>query len=433
MDTTPIDEIEEELIQAWAQQHVESVFARITPFVTERTEAIQARMGKVLDAFSVERLGTHHFASMTGYGHGDQGREVVDRIFARVLGSEKAAIRLQFVSGTHAIAASLFGVLRPGDQLLSVTGRPYDTLEEVIGLRGFGEGSLREFGIFYEEISLGLEGKVDLLALEKALVVPRQVAFIQRSCGYSWRKSLSVELIGEICSLIHNIQPECVCFVDNCYGELVEDKEPSEVGADLVAGSLIKNLGGTIVPAGGYVAGRADLVEKACCRLTAPGIGSSGGISFDLNRLLLQGLFLSPQMIAEALIGAELVSGVFDALGFLVQPLPGEYRSDVIQAVRLGSAESLKVVCKALQESSPVGSYLDPIPSPMPGYESNLVMAGGTFVDGSTSEFSADAPLRPPYDLYVQGCSHHAHVKIALKTALIAMVKAGLLKMPQTS
>ncbi len=417
--------IGDELAEAWARQHVSNACKRLEDFSSQRTYEVLPRLQKVLQSFALERVGNHHFPSLTGYGHGDQGREVVDRVFARVLGAERAAVRMQFVSGTHAITSALFGVLRPGDRLLSVTGAPYDTLEEVIGIRGSGQGSLMDFGIEYQELSLTNKGNIDFAALGKALEAPTRMVFIQRSCGYSWRKSLSIKLIGEICRLTHWKQPDCVCFVDNCYGELVEEKEPPEVGADLIAGSLIKNLGGTIVPTGGYVAGSADLVEKSCCRLTSPGIGSEGGIGFDLNRLVLQGLFLAPQMVAEALIGADLVSAVFDALGFPVNPSPGEMRTDLIQAVRLGDPQALKLVCKAFQECSPIGSYLDPVPSEMPGYESDLVMAGGTFIDGSTSEFSADAPLRPPYNLYVQGGTHRAHVKISLQRALVALVKEG--------
>ena len=423
---------DQERVQEWARRYVNSVCQRLQGLATQRTAAVAVRLEKVLEAFSSERVATQHFASLTGYGHGDQAREVVDRVFARVLGAQKAAVRLQFVSGTHAIAAALFGVLRPGDQLLSVTGQPYDTLEEVIGLRGSGQGSIAEFGISYQQLPLTAEGCVDIPALERALEVPRRMVFIQRSCGYSWRPSLSIAAIDELCARIHASQPECVCFVDNCYGELVEEREPLEVGADLIAGSLIKNLGGTIVPTGGYVAGRADLVEQACCRLTAPGIGSEGGIGFDLYRLVLQGLFLAPQMVAEALIGADLVAGVFDGLGFAVKPALGAHRGDLIQAVQLGDPEALKVVCRAFQACSPVGAYLDPVPAAMPGYASDLVMAGGTFIDGSTSEFSADAPLRPPYNLYVQGGTHRTHVELALIRALVALVRAGLLDLPQT-
>ena len=404
----------------------------LEPVAAVRTAAVEQRLQRVLDAFAAERIGTQHFASLTGYGHGDQSREVIDRVFARVLGAEAAAVRLQFVSGTHAIASALFGVLRPGDRLLSITGRPYDTLEEVIGLRGTGQGSLREFGILYEELQLLPDGSVDLQALDRALLRPVRMVLIQRSCGYSWRPAIAVDEIGALCNRIHGQQPGCVCFVDNCYGEFVEEREPTHAGADLIAGSLIKNLGGTIAPTGGYVAGRADLIEMACCRLTAPGIGSAGGTGFDLQRLLLQGLFLAPQMVSEALIGADLVAAVFRKLGFAVNPAPGVPRSDLIQAVCLGSAEALKIVCRAVQASSPIGAYLDPVPASMPGYASDLVMAGGTFIDGSTSELSADAPLREPFNLYFQGGTHRSHVRIALVNALTALFAAGLIDLPQT-
>ena len=415
-----------------ATRLIEAVVRDQAVWAEARTAAVEQRLQRVLDALAAERVGTQHFASLTGYGHGDQGREVVDRVFARVLGAEAAAVRMQFVSGTHAIAAALFGVLRPGDRLLSITGRPYDTLEEVIGLRGEGQGSLAEFGVVYDELPLLTNGSVDQEVLDQALEQPCRMVLIQRSCGYSWRPSVTVEQIGALCSRIHARQPGCVVFVDNCYGELVQDQEPPDVGADLIAGSLIKNLGGTIAPTGGYVAGRADLVEQACCRLTAPGIGSEGGTGFDLQRLVLQGLFLAPQMVAEALIGADLVAGVFERLGFPVNPAPGAVRSDLIQAVRLGSPEALKLVCRAFQAASPIGAYLDPVPAAMPGYASDLVMAGGTFIDGSTSEFSADAPLREPFNLFVQGGTHRAHIRLALNRALCALDAAGLIDLPQT-
>ena len=415
-----------------ARDLVDAVTNDLGGVIQSRTAAVEQRLERVLEAMAAERLGTQHFASLTGYGHGDQGREVVDRIFARVLGAEAAAVRLQFVSGTHAIAAALFGVLRPGDRLLSVTGRPYDTLEEVIGLREQGQGSLAEFGVSYDELALTDAGAVDLDALDRALDQPCRMVLIQRSCGYSWRPSISVEQIGALCARIHARQPDCICFVDNCYGELVEEQEPTQVGADLIAGSLIKNLGGTIAPTGGYVAGHAALVEQACCRLTAPGIGSEGGTGFDLQRLVLQGLFLAPQMVAEALIGADLVAGVFARLGYAVQPTPGGWRGDLIQAVCLGDPEALKVVCRAFQSASPVGAYHDPVPAAMLGYPSDLVMAGGTFIDGSTSEFSADAPLREPFNLYVQGGTHRGHIRLALVRALTALSEAGLVDLPQT-
>ena len=416
----------------WARARIRQAKDRLRPMAEQRTAGVSVRLEKVLNAFAAERVGTQHFASVSGYGHGDQGREVLDRVFARVLGAEAAAVRLQFVSGTHAIAAALFGVLRPGERMLSITGRPYDTLEEVIGLRGEGQGSLRDFGVQYEELPLLDSGAVDEAALDAALEIPRRLVLMQRSCGYSWRPSLSINTIERLCERIHQRQPDCVCFVDNCYGELVEEREPPEVGADLVAGSLIKNLGGTIAPAGGYVAGRASLVEQACCRLTAPGIGSEGGSGLDLHRLLLQGVFLAPQMVAEALIGADLVAAVFADLGYPVQPSAGEPRSDLIQAVQIGDPDALKLICRAFQGISPIGSYLDPVPAPMPGYASDLVMAGGTFIDGSTSEFSADAPLREPFNLYVQGGTHRAHVELALIRALCALLTAGWVDLAQT-
>jgi len=408
-------------VSGWAADQVAAAAERIAPWRQQHTAQVRPRLARVLEAFAAERLGTQHFASVSGYGHGDQGREVLDRVFARVLQAEAAAVRLQFVSGTHAIAAALFGVLRPGDRLLAITGRPYDTLEEVIGIRGSGQGSLAEFGIHYDELPLLADGSVDEAGLVEALSPPTRMVLIQRSCGYSWRPSLSVARIGRLVERVKALQPACVCFVDNCYGELVEDQEPTAVGADLMAGSLIKNLGGTIAPTGGYVAGRADLVEQACCRLTAPGIGAEGGTGFDLHRLLFQGLFLAPQMVSEALLCAELTAAVFEGLGYPVNPLVGAARSDVIQAVRLGSPEPLKAVCRAFQACSPVGSYLDPVPAPMPGYASELVMAGGTFIDGSTSEFSADGPLREPYVLYAQGGTHLAHAQLALERALLAL------------
>ncbi|MBM5817087.1 MAG: aluminum resistance family protein [Cyanobacteria bacterium K_Offshore_surface_m2_239] len=408
-----------------AADTVAAALEAIQPLVRRHTAQVRPHLERVLDAFAAERVGTHHFASVSGYGHGDLGRDTLDRVYARVMGAEAAAVRLQFVSGTHAIAAALFGVLRPGDRLLILTGPPYDTLEEVIGLRGSGMGSLRDFGVHTDVLPLAADGTVDEDALAEALAPATRMVHIQRSCGYSWRPSLSVATIGRLCERVKALQPDCVRFVDNCYGEFTQREEPPAVGADLVAGSLIKNPGGTIAPTGGYLAGRRELVEQACCRLTAPGIGSEGGTGFDLHRLLFQGLFLAPQMVAEALISAELVAETFRRLGRAVHPLPGAERSDLIQAVRLGEAAALRAVCRAFQAASPVDSHLLPVPAPMPGYASELVMAGGTFIDGSTSEFSADAPLREPYVLYVQGGTHHAHGAIALERALEALLASS--------
>ncbi|HEY9896254.1 MAG TPA: methionine gamma-lyase family protein [Candidatus Sericytochromatia bacterium] len=382
---------------------------------------VKENLRRVLAAFRNHRVGTHHFSSVSGYGHDDLGRQVLDQVFAEIVGAEAAAVRVQFVSGTHAIACALYGTLRPGDELLAVAGSPYDTLEEVIGVRGSNQGSLAEFGIRYRELALTALGTIDWHALESAIKPETRMVLIQRSCGYSWRSSLAIADIEKIIQIVKRQNPNTVCFVDNCYGEFVADREPTAVGADLMAGSLIKNPGGTIVTAGGYVAGRADLVEAATCRLTAPGIGSAGGATFDQNRLLFQGLFLAPQMVGEAMKGNHLTATVFDRLGYPVNPLPQAPRRDVIQAIQLGSPEKLIAFCRAIQQHSPIGSYLDPVPAAMPGYESQLVMAGGTFIDGSTSEFSADGPLREPYTVFCQGGTHWTHVSIALEAAIEAI------------
>jgi cystathionine beta-lyase family protein involved in aluminum resistance len=382
---------------------------------------VKHNLKRVLDAFRHHRVGAHHFAGVSGYGHDDLGRETLDKVFAEIMGAEAAVVRVQFVSGTHAIACALYGVLRPGDEMLAVVGSPYDTLEEVIGLRGQGQGSLIDFGIKYRQLELTDQGKIDWQKLSTSITDNTKLVLIQRSCGYSWRPSLSIADIEKIVHIVKQQNPNTVCFVDNCYGEFIETQEPTHIGADLIAGSLIKNPGGTVVSAGGYIAGRADLVEAAACRLTAPGIGSEGGATFDQNRLLFQGLFLAPQMVGEAMKGTYLTGYVFDKLGYPVNPPPLAPRGDVIQAIKLGSAKKLIAFCKAIQQHSPIGSYLDPIPDDMPGYESQVVMAGGTFIEGSTLELSADGPLREPYVVYCQGGTHWTHVSIALQAAIEAV------------
>ncbi len=390
----------------------------LIPIFSEIDTKVKQNLQKVLEAFRSHRVGVHHFASVSGYGHDDLGRETLDQVFAQIMGAEAAAVRVQLVSGTHAIACALYGVLRPGDELLAVVGSPYDTLEEVIGIRGQGQGSLADFNISYRELPLTPEGTVDWHGLQTAIKPNTRMALIQRSCGYSWRSSLSISEIEKIIHIIKQQNPDTVCFVDNCYGEFIETQEPTAVGADLMAGSLIKNPGGTIVTAGGYLAGKAEYVEAAACRLTAPGIGTEGGATFDQNRLLFQGLFLAPQMVGEAVKGTHLMAYVFDKLGYEVSPAPLVPRRDVIQAIKLGSPEKLIAFCKAIQSVSPIGSYLDPVPAEMPGYESQVVMAGGSFIDGSTSEFSADGPLREPYIAFCQGATHWTHAAIALETIL---------------
>jgi len=397
---------------------INQAIADLYPTFNEIDQQVKKNLSKVLQAFRDHKVGTHHFSSVTGYGHNDLGREVIDQVFAQVLGAEAAAVRVQFVSGTHAIACCLFGILRPGDELLSVVGAPYDTLEEVIGHHGSGQGSLREFGISYRQIDLTGSGEIDWDAVASSVKPETKMVLIQRSCGYDWRSSLSIDEIARIIKLVKHQNPHTVCFVDNCYGELVEDLEPTQVGADLIAGSLIKNLGGTIVTAGGYVAGKNEYVEAAACRLTAPGIGISGGATLDQNRLFLQGLFLAPQMVGEAIKSSHLAAYVFSKLGYKVNPLPFVPRRDVIQAIQLGSTEKIIQVCRAIQKYSPIDSYVDPVPGNMPGYVSELVMAGGTFIDGSTSELSADAPLREPYTIFIQGGTHWTHLAIALEPVI---------------
>ncbi|MEM8677333.1 MAG: methionine gamma-lyase family protein [Cyanobacteria bacterium P01_G01_bin.67] len=382
---------------------------------------VKQNLKKVLAAFRDHRVGVQHFSSVSGYGHDDLGRETLDQVFAQIMQAEAAAVRVQFVSGTHAIACSLYGVLRPGDEMLAVAGKPYDTLEEVIGLRGNNQGSLKDFQVDYRQLELTEKGAIDWQGLSTVVSSKTRLVLIQRSCGYSWRQSLSIADIERIVRLVKQQNPNTVCFVDNCYGEFVRDLEPTAVGVDLMAGSLIKNPGGTIVTAGGYIAGKTELVEAAACRLTAPGIGSSSGATFDQNRLMFQGLFLAPQMVGEAIKGSHLISYVFEQLGYQVNPLPFEQRRDIIQAVQLGSPEKLIAFCRAIQQHSPIDSYVEPVPGEMPGYASQLVMAGGTFVDGSTSEFSADGPLREPYIAFCQGGTHWTHIAIALEAVIAAL------------
>ncbi|ABM73067.1 Cystathionine beta-lyase family protein involved in aluminum resistance [Prochlorococcus marinus str. MIT 9515] len=395
----------------------------------ERSNQIYDKLQNILRIFNEEKVSTIHFNQSTGSGHDDLSRQKIDDVFAKFFLAEKSAVRMQFVSGTHAISSVLFGILRPGDLMLSVTGNPYDTLEEVIGIRGKGKGSLLDLGVEYRQISI--DEKTNSYD-EKLITFFKnnkcKLVFIQKSCGYSWRKSLNNNQIKHICNLVHSLSPGCICFVDNCYGELVEESEPITNGANIIAGSLIKNLGGTIVPTGGYIAGDSELVEMACCRLTAPGIGADAGINFGCGRLILQGLFLAPQMVHESLKGADLVAAVFQKLGFMVLPKPKSYRSDIIQAVRLNNPHLIQKVCQSFQNSSPIDSFLSVIPSPMSGYDSNLLMSGGTFIEGSTSEFSADAPLRDPYNIFVQGGSHMAHIKIALIQLVFELLEENLIE-----
>ncbi len=378
---------------------------------------------KVLTAFRENKIGAEHFSSVSGYGHDDLGREALDNVFANIFRAEKAVVRTQFVSGTHALSCCLFGNLRYGDKLVSLAGAPYDTMEEVIGKRGNFKASLMGHGVTYDEVPL-LDGMdIDFDGILSKVDKNTTMVLIQRSRGYSLRKSLNIDTIRKMIELVKSINPNCICFVDNCYGEFVEKLEPTEVGADLIAGSLIKNPGGGIVEAGGYVAGKQEFVEQTACRLTAPGIGSEGGAMFNQSRLMFQGIFMAPSIVAEAVKGAILASQVFEDIGFVSTPKPDEYRTDIIQTIKFGKPEPLLEFCKTLQYYSPVESYLTPIPDQVPGYEDSLIMAGGSFIEGSTIELSADGPLREPFAAYMQGGLNYAHVKIALRGIVEKLVK----------
>ncbi len=376
---------------------------------------------KVLEAFINNRVAPEHFYTVSGYGHDDMGRETLDKVFAEVFKAEKAIARIHFASGTHTLACCLFGCLRPGDKLISVAGAPYDTMQEVIGTAGDDatkEDSLIAHGVLYDEIPLLNETEIDFETLEKRIDKSSTMVLIQRSKGYSTRKSLSIDVIKEICKTVKSKNPDCICFVDNCYGEFVEDKEPIEAGADLIAGSLIKNPGGGIVEAGGYIAGKARLVDKSANRLTAPGIGCEGGAMFNQHRLMFQGLFMAPSVVCDAVKGAVLAAKIFDEIGYDSSPKFNEKRTDIIQNITFNAPEPLEKFCRTIQSLSPVNGYVTPIPEYIPGYEDKVIMAGGTFIEGSTIELSADGPMRAPYVAYMQGGLNYSHIKIALEKFL---------------
>ena len=370
----------------------------------EIDEIAQVNTGKVLSAFRRHRVSDTCFAGTTGYGYNDKGRETLDLIFADVMSMPAALVRSGFVSGTHAIASALFAALRPGQVLISATGTPYDTLLGVIGLRGAFRGSLKEYGICYSQVEL-IEGrKPNLTAIADAVRDQKAGAvLIQRSRGYSSRGALSVQQIGDICEAVHRVNKNAVVFVDNCYGEFTETIEPGDVGADLIAGSLIKNPGGGIAPAGGYVAGKKDLVEAAAFRLTVPGIGGESGATLGINRLLYQGLFMAPHTVAQALKTAVFCARLFELMGFETSPGYLDPRSDIVQMIELGSPELLEEFCKGIQSSSPVDSFVTPQASEMPGYDRPVIMAAGAFIQGSSIELSADGPVSEPYNVFLQG------------------------------
>ena len=398
---------------------------------------------KVLKAFQDNHINATHFDWSTGYGYDDAGRDAVERVYASVFGTEAALVRPNIVNGTHAIAASLLGMLRPGDEFIEVTGTPYDTLQTVIGRedgsaankRGDGgllsasdfKGTIKDYGIVYKEVALGPDMDVDIDAIRAAVSPATRVVAMQRSTGYDWRPAISLDSLRAVTELVHSIDPGITVMLDNCYGEFVDLQEPTEFGVDVMAGSLIKNPGGGLALSGGYIVGRADLIEQISYRLTCPGIGAECGLTFGQNRNVLQGLFMAPRVVNSALKGAILTGKVYSRLGFDVMPPADMKRSDIIQAVKFGTADRTVAFCQAVQSASPVDSYVSPVPWDMPGYEDQVVMAAGAFVQGSSIELSADAPLREPYIAYFQGGLTYEHSRYGVIKSLDALYKKGML------
>lgn len=398
-----------------AEEEIRPQFERI-----DRIAMLNTR--KVMTAFQDTKVSDSCFAGTTGYGYDDLGREVLDKVYAQVFCTEAALVRIGFVNGTHALSAALFGILKPGDTLLSVTGHPYDTLRNAIGIEGDCHGSLKFYGINYKQVDLK-NGEADLEAI-KAALSDRSIAavLIQRSRGYENRKALSAEEIGEICSAVKSISPNVTVMVDNCYGEFTGEHEPTEYGVDIMAGSLIKNPGGGLAPTGGYIVGRKDLVENAAMRLTTPGIGGECGASLGNNRLLFQGFFMAPHIVAQAIKTVTFCSAMMKKIGFESSPAPDEARNDIIQMVTLKNAENMKKFCRGVQAGAPVDSYVTPEPWQMPGYNVPVIMAAGAFVQGSSIELSADGPMREPYTLYVQGGITYESGKLGIMMAVNEML-----------
>lgn len=398
-----------------AEEEIRPQFERI-----DRIAMLNTR--KVMTAFQDNKVSDSCFAGTTGYGYDDLGREVLDKVYAQVFRTEAALVRIGFVNGTHALSAALFAILKPGDTLLSVTGLPYDTLRNAIGIEGDCHGSLKFYGINYKQVDLK-NGEADLEAI-KAALADRSISavLIQRSRGYENRKALSAEEIGEICSAVKSVAPNVTVMVDNCYGEFTGEHEPTEYGVDIMAGSLIKNPGGGLAPTGGYIVGRKDLVENAAMRLTTPGIGGECGASLGNNRLLFQGFFMAPHIVAQAIKTVTFCSAMMKKIGFESSPAPDEARNDIIQMVTLKNAENMKKFCRGVQAGAPVDSYVTPEPWQMPGYNVPVIMAAGAFVQGSSIELSADGPMREPYTLYVQGGITYESGKLGIMMAVNEML-----------
>jgi len=397
------------------------------PRLREIDRLIDVNQWKTIQAFQKYKVSDFHFSGSTGYGYNDRGRETLDEVYAAVFGAEAGLVRPHFASGTHTIATALFGVLRPGDELMFITGSPYDTLHKVIGSEGDGTGSLRDWGVRVTTVPLAADGRVDWEAVEAAWNPAVKVVAMQRSRGYEWRASFTVDELGEMARRAKALDPDVVTFLDNCYGEFTEEREPTEVGIDLMAGSLIKNPGGGLAPTGGYIVGRRRLVELAAYRLTAPGIGAEVGSMLGTTRAIYQGLFLAPHAVGQALKGAVFAAALFDALGFVSNPKWDDPRSDIIQAVRFEKASQLIAFVQSVQRASAVDAHVVPEPWDMPGYEHPVIMAAGTFIQGGSLELSADAPIREPYTAYMQGGLTFSHVKIGVVSAVQRMMEESIL------
>ncbi|GIO43635.1 methionine gamma-lyase family protein [Paenibacillus apis] len=413
----------EEIVR-WVQEAEEQVTDRFR----ELDRIADLNQWKVIEAFQKFQVSDFHFAGSTGYAYNDRGREILDQVYAEVFGAEAALVRPHFASGTHTIATALFGVLRPGDGLLYISGTPYDTLHKVIGTPGDGTGSLQDFGINYDEVPLLADGTVDWDSVGDKMTDHTKVIGIQRSRGYDWRDSFSVAEIGEMVARVKRLHPDCIVFVDNCYGEFTEELEPTQVGADLIAGSLIKNPGGGLAETGGYICGKAKLVELAAYRLTAPGIGGEVGAMLGTTRGIYQGLFLAPVMVGQAVKGSILAAAVFAKAGFLSRPAWDAKRTDLIQAISFGREEQLVAFVQGIQRAAAVDGHVVPEAWDMPGYEHPVIMAAGTFIQGGSLELSADAPIREPYIAYMQGGLTYSHVKFGILTALQLMLERKLLE-----